>query len=172
MCFFLGEMYVYIFCPLRIKRHSFAYCLLLVCRSFLSLSCFYLFAVSLGLCWCSRAVSSCGERETVVQLRCVGLLPWLLSLWSTGSRCAGFSSCGQRAQQLWLEGSKARAQLWRTCSVAPKLVGSSWTRDRVGVPCIARRVLTTGPPRKPPILVLNITVAPTFFHPLFQVMFQ
>ena len=34
-------------------------------------------------------------------LRCVGFsLWWLLLLWSTGSRCAGFSSCGTRAQLL------------------------------------------------------------------------
>ena len=98
MCFFLGEMYVYIFCPLCIKRHYFAYCLLLVCRSFLSLSCFYLFAVCLGLCCCSRAVSSCGEREAVVQLRRVGLLPWLLSLRSTGSRCAGSAAVARGLQ--------------------------------------------------------------------------
>ena len=32
-------------------------------------------------------------------LRCVGVsLPWLLLLWSTGSRRAGFSSCGTQAQ--------------------------------------------------------------------------
>ena len=31
-------------------------------------------------------------------LRCAGFsLPWLLLLWSTGSRCMGFSSCGTRA---------------------------------------------------------------------------
>ena len=31
-------------------------------------------------------------------LRCTGFsLRWLLLLWSTGSRCAGFSSCGSRA---------------------------------------------------------------------------
>ena len=31
-------------------------------------------------------------------LRCAGFsLPWLLFLWSMGSRCAGFSSCGMRA---------------------------------------------------------------------------
>ena len=44
-------------------------------------------------------------------LRCVGfLLWWLLFLWSTGSRHAGFSSCGTRAQYLWLVGSRAQAQ--------------------------------------------------------------
>ena len=32
-------------------------------------------------------------------LRCVGFsLQWLVLLWSTGSRCAGFSSCGTWAQ--------------------------------------------------------------------------
>ena len=32
-------------------------------------------------------------------LLCAGFsLRWLLFLWSTGSRCAGFSSCGMRAQ--------------------------------------------------------------------------
>ena len=41
-------------------------------------------------------------------LRCTGLsLRWFL-LWSTGSRCAGFSSCGTRA--LGYAGSRAQAQ--------------------------------------------------------------
>ena len=32
-------------------------------------------------------------------LQCAGVsLHWLLLLWSTGSRCAGFSNCGMRAQ--------------------------------------------------------------------------
>ena len=32
-------------------------------------------------------------------LRCVGFsLQWLLLLWSMGSRCVGFSSCGTQAQ--------------------------------------------------------------------------
>ena len=32
-------------------------------------------------------------------LRCIGFsLQWLLLLWSMGCRCAGFSSCGTRAQ--------------------------------------------------------------------------
>ena len=44
-------------------------------------------------------------------LRCVGFsMWWLLLLRSTGSRHAGFSSCGTWAQQLWLAGSKAQAQ--------------------------------------------------------------
>ena len=56
-------------------------------------------------------------------------LQWLL-LQSTGSRCMGFSSCGMRAQWLWL------ASL-----VAPRRVGSSHTRVRTCVPCFGRQIL-------------------------------
>ena len=64
-------------------------------------------------------------------LWCVGFsLQWLLLLWSTGSKRVGFSSCGTRDQQLWLTGL-----------VAPRHVGSSWTRARTRVPCIGRRIL-------------------------------
>ena len=64
-------------------------------------------------------------------LRCTGFsLLCLLLLWSLGSRCAGFSSCGSQAQQLWLTGL-----------VAPQHVGSSQTSARTRVPCIGRRIL-------------------------------
>ena len=44
-------------------------------------------------------------------LRCAGFsLPWLLLLWSMGSRQAGISSCGSRAQYLWLVGCRAQFQ--------------------------------------------------------------
>ena len=44
-------------------------------------------------------------------LWCVGFsLRRLLLLQSTGSRRTGFSSCGVRAQQLWLTGSREQAQ--------------------------------------------------------------
>ena len=43
-------------------------------------------------------------------LPCVGFsLQWLLLLQSMGSRWTGFSSCGSRAQWLWLVGSRAQA---------------------------------------------------------------
>ena len=42
-------------------------------------------------------------------LWCAGLLLWLLLLQSMGSSHTGFSSCGTRAQQLWLVGSRAQA---------------------------------------------------------------
>ena len=44
-------------------------------------------------------------------LQCLDFsLRWLLLLQSTGSRHALFSRCGLRAQELWLEGSRAQAQ--------------------------------------------------------------
>ena len=64
-------------------------------------------------------------------LRCAGFsLQWLLLLQSTGSRHMGFNSCGTQAQQLWLTGL-----------VAPRHVGSSWTRARTHVPCFGRWIL-------------------------------
>ena len=91
-------------------------------------------AHGLSLVAASRGLSS---------LWCAGSsLKWLLLLRSTGSRCAGFSSCGTWAQQLWLTGSRAQAQqLQRTGLVAPRHVGSSQTRARTRVPCIDRQIL-------------------------------
>ena len=71
------------------------------------------------------SVAVCGGYSL---LRWVGFSSrWLLPLWSTGSRRMGFSSCGTRAQELWLVGI-----------VAPRHVGSSWTRVQTRVPCIGR----------------------------------
>ena len=74
---------------------------------------------------------------------CTGFsLQWLLLLWSTGSRHAGFSSCGAWAQQLWLAGSREQAQQLRHMGlVALRHVGSSRTRDRTRVPSIGRWIL-------------------------------
>ena len=91
-------------------------------------------------------VAACGPSLVAVSgghssLWCAVLLQWLL-LQSTGSRCMGFSSCGPRAQQLWLVGSRAQAQqLWHTGPAAPRHVGSSRTRTRTHVHCIGRRIL-------------------------------
>ena len=76
-------------------------------------------------------------------LRCVGFsLQWLLLLRSTGSRCAGFSSCVTQAQYMWHTGSRAQAQyLWHTGLAAPRHVGSSWMRARTRVSCIGRQIL-------------------------------
>ena len=78
-------------------------------------------------------------------------LRWLLLLRSTGSRCVGFSSCGTRAQQLWLMGSRAQAQqLWHTGLAAPWHMGSSWTRARTRVLCIGRWILNHCATREAP----------------------
>ena len=99
-------------------------------------------------------------------LRCTGLsLRWLLYLRSTGSRHAGFSSCGTWVQELWLAGSRAQAQqLWRTGFIAPRHVGSSRTRARTRVPCIRRRTPNHCTTRECQGCVFLIT----FFH-LFTV---
>ena len=64
-------------------------------------------------------------------------------LWSTGSRCAGLSSCGTWAQQLW-----------RTGLVAPRHVGSSRSRDRTHVSCIGRQILNHCATREVPVFLL------------------
>ena len=93
------------------------------------------------------AALRCGARAFPLQ--------WLLLLWSTGSRCAGFSSCGTRAQQLWLAGSRAQVQqMWHMGLVAPRHVGSSQTRARTRVPCIGRRILNPCATREVPIKFL------------------
>ena len=64
-------------------------------------------------------------------LPCAGFsLRSLLFLQNTGSRCAGFSSCGSWALELRLS----------SCG-APQHVGSSWTRDQTRVPCVGRWIL-------------------------------
>ena len=63
----------------------------------------WVFVAARGL---SLVVASGGYSS----LWCAGFsLQWLLLLWSTGSRCMGFSSCSTRAQQLWLACSRAQA---------------------------------------------------------------
>ena len=83
------------------------------------LSSFYFLAV---VCFCGfvQAFSSCSEWGLLF-IAVLGLLTAVASLvQSTGSRDTGFSSIGAWAF---------------SCSVA---CGNSWTRDRTGVPCIAR----------------------------------
>ena len=62
---------------------------------------FYKF-IYFWLCWvfvAARGLSLVATSGGYSSLRCAGFSsPWLLLLWSTGSRLAGFSSCSTRAQ--------------------------------------------------------------------------
>ena len=63
---------------------------------------FIFFIYYFWLCWvfvAARGLSLVVASGGYSLLWCAGFsLQWLLLLWSTGSRCAGFSSCGTRAQ--------------------------------------------------------------------------
>ena len=103
----------------------------------------------------ARGLSLVAASRGYSLLQCTGFsLQWPLLLWSTGSRHAGFSSCGSCgtwAQQLRLVGSRAQAQqLWCTGLVALWHVGSSWTRARTRVPCIGRQILNHCATREAP----------------------
>ena len=94
----------------------------------------------------ARRLSLVSASGGYSSLQCTGisLWWWLLLLRSTGSRCAGFSSCGTRAQQLWHTGLVPQ---WH--------VGSSWTRARTRVPCISRRILNHCATREAPLWFLK-----------------
>ena len=128
---------------------------------FIFINLFYLFKKIFWLHWVF--VAACGFSLVAASrvyslLLCAGFsLRWLLLLQSTGSRHTGFSSCGTRAQQLWLAGSRAQAQqLWLTGPVAPWHVGSSPTRARTRVPWTGRRIPNPCA-REAPTLHLNPT---------------
>ena len=91
-----------------------------------------LFMAVLGLRFCARAFSSCGERGHSSS-RCAGLsLSRPLLLWSTGSRRAGSVIVAHGAQ----------------------LLHGMWDLPRPGLepvsPALAGRFSTTAPPGKPP----------------------
>ena len=76
----------------------------------------------LGLRFCPRALSSCGERGPL-------LTAVRGPLTIAASRC-GAQAPDAQAQQLWLTGP-----------VAPRHVGSSQTRARTRAACIGRQTL-------------------------------
>ena len=91
----------------------------------------------------ARGLSLVATSRGYSSLRCSGFsLRWLLLLQSMGSRHAGFSSCGTRAQQLW-----------HTGLAAPRHVGSSQTRDRTHIPCTGRWILNHCTTREVPITI-------------------
>ena len=76
----------------------------------------------LGLHFCARAFSSCGEQG-----------PLFIAV--RGPLTVAASRCGAQAPDV-------QAQwLWLTGLVAPRHVGSSQTRARTRVPCIGRQIL-------------------------------
>ena len=84
-------------------------------------------------------------------LQCTGFsLRWLLLLWSTGSRCVGFSSCSTWAQQLRHAGSRACGL--SSCGSRAQLLRSMWDLPGPGIepmsPALAGGFLTTAPPRE------------------------
>ena len=82
----------------------------------------YLFLAVLGLRFCARAFSSCGEQA-----------PLFIAV--RGPLTIAASRCGAQAPD-------AQAQyLWLTGLVAPRHVGSSQSRARTHVSCIGRQIL-------------------------------
>ena len=77
----------------------------------------------LGVRFCARAFSSCGEWGPLfIAVR--GPLTIVASL------CCGAQAPDAQAQQLWLTGP-----------AAPRHAGSSQTRGRTRIPCIGRQIL-------------------------------
>ena len=96
-------------------------------------------------------------------LRCAGFsLRWLLLFRSTGTRCAGFSSCGARAlgvrasvvvaRRLSSCGSRALEHRLSSCDARAQLLCGMWDLPGPGLepmsPALAGRFLTTVPPGK------------------------
>ena len=99
----------------------------------------YLFLAVLGLRFCARAFSSCGERGPLL-ITVRGPLTIAVSLVAEHRlQTHRLSSCGSRA-----------------CLLAPLHVGSSQTRARTRVPCIGRQILNHCATREAPIQVLSM----------------
>ena len=91
----------------------------------------------------ARGLSLVAVSRGCSSLRCTGFsLWWLLLLWSTGSRCTGFSSCGLRALERRLSSCGARAYFLR----------GMWDPPGPGLelmsPALAGGFVTTAPPGK------------------------
>ena len=97
----------------------------------------------LGLRFCARAFSSCGQ---------VGAT---LHRGARASHYRGLSCCGAQAPDAQTQ------QLWLIGLVAPRHVGSSQTRARTRVPCIGRQILNHCATREAPKLLIY------FFPQLF-----
>ena len=109
---------------------------------------------TLGLRCCTRAFSSHGEQGLLFIVVC-GLLIVVASLVAEH----GLQACG--LQQLWLAGSRVQTQyLWHTGLVAPRHVGSSWTKARIRVPYVGRWILNHCATREAPLgLILLLSAS-------------
>ena len=111
---------------------SFIYLFLLRIKTLLS-SNIFIYGCAMSCCW---ALSGCSKG---------GSLP----SWCTwASHCGGLFRCRAQAVGMWAQ------KLWCTGPVSLRHVGSSWTKDQTGVPCIgtSREVPT------PIILALQMLV--------------
>ena len=151
-------MFVPIFCPFSNR----------IFKINLFIFYFWLHWVFVAACRLSLVAVSGGYSS----LWCAGFsLQWLLLLWSTGSMHADFSSCGTRAQQLWLTGSRVQAQqLWCMGLAALKHVGSSQTRARTCVPCTGRQIPNHCAIREVPLIgfFFNIMFQEFFIHSRYK----
>ena len=132
----------------------------------------YLFIFNFWLRWvfvAAHGLSLAVVSGDCSSLWCMGFsLRWLLLLWSTGSRCAGFSSCGSRALELRLSscgsralerrlsscGSRALEHRLSSCGARAWLLRGMWDLPGPGLepvsPALAGVFLTTVPPGKSP----------------------
>ena len=95
----------------------------------------------------ARGLSLFAASGGYSSLWCTGFsLRWLLLLWSTGSKCEAFSSCGSWAPERRLSSCGLRAQLLR----------GMWDLPGPGLepvsPALAGGFLTTAPPGEPSII--------------------
>ena len=102
---------------------------------------FILFLAALGLRCCARAFSSYGERGLLFVVVRRLLIAVVFFLQSTGSRRAGFSSCGSR----------------------PQLLCSMWDLPGPGLkpvsPALAGGFLPTAPPGKSKVFLFHSHIA-------------
>ena len=88
------------------------------------------FLAALGLRCCAWTFSSCSERGLLIAVSSLVVKTRTLGSRASVVVARRLSSCGAHAQYLW-----------RTGLVAPRHVGSSWTRAQTRVPCIGRWIL-------------------------------
>ena len=110
------------------------------------------------LCWvfaAARGFSLVAASGGYSSLLCAGFsLRWLLLLRSTGSRQAGFSSCGSRALARRLSSCGLRALECRlsSCGARAQLLSGMWDLPGPGLKPVSSALvggfLTTAPPGK------------------------